>query len=338
MQYQIRQPATSAKENTPAGWDLPLNLQICLKCEALNSKTATHCHKCGHPLLSVMKYSFHLYQKAPKAKVRDNWGLPLNLQACSECEALNSKTASVCTKCGHSLQAPETATGATAASTTTAASDNSKQEIPDMHDSAPAATAAAPVASAKTTLAADRPALLVSNPTSSSGIPIKRRKLRPLGWLAVLALAVAGMAFFLAPASFQPPSAISSVAQAPGKKLAHPMPAAPPRTAEPVAVEKQAQTVPPNDRLATTLPVPEPTPLVPPVEEGATGVNKSMDKKSTPASTEQARINWATAEPATSVTPASAAQKTPAVPTTDSQCSAAAQALSLCNVNELQRR
>lgn len=342
MQYRIRQPATSAKENARNSWDLPLNLQICLKCEALNPKTATHCHKCGHPLLSLMKYSFHLYEKGPKAKVRDNWGLPLNLQACPQCEALNSKMASVCAKCGHSLQASETATGATDASvtTTTAANNNIKQEIPDMRDSTPAATAAAPLAPSRTTLAPDLPTLRLSNATSSSNVPIKQ-KLRPLGWLAVLALAVTGVAFFLAPSSFQPLPVIPYPAKAPDKNLAHPIPAAPPRTPEPVAVEKQAQTVPPTDRLAeTALIVPEPTPLVPPLEEGATAINKSMHKKSTQASTERARINRATVEPATSSAPTSAsvAQKTQPAATTDMRCSEAAQALSLCNVNELQGR
>lgn len=342
MQYRIRQPATSAKENTGNSWDLPLNLQICLKCEALNPKTATHCHKCGHPLLSLMKYSFRLYEKGPKAKVRDNWGLPLNLQACPQCEALNSKMAAVCAKCGHSLPAPETATGATAASATTATAtnDNLEQEIPDMRDSASATAAATALASSGAASAPDRPALRLSNATSSPGVSIQQ-KLRPLGWLAVLALAVAGMAFFLAPSSFQPRPAISYPAKASDKNLAPPVTAAPPSTPQPVAVEKQAQTGPPTDRLAeTALTVPEPTPLVPPLEEGTTAINKSMHKKSTQAGTAQARLNQATVEPATSSTPASTsgAQKTPPAATTDIRCSEAAQALSLCNLNELQGR
>lgn len=340
MQYRIRQPATSAKENTRNSWDLPLNLQICLKCEALNPKTATHCHKCGHPLLSLMKYSFHLYERGPKAKVRDNWGLPLNLQVCSQCEALNSKTATVCIKCGHSLQAPETATGATAASATTATAANDKleQKIPDMRDSASATAAATALASSGAASTPDRPALRLSNAPSSSDVPVKQ-KLRPLGWLAVLALAIAGVAFFLAPSSFQPLPAISYPAKAPDKNLAPPVTAAPPSTPQPVAVGKQDQTGPPNDRLAeTALTVPEPTPLIPPLEEETTTINKSTHKKSTQAGTERARISQATVESATSNTPTPVAQKTPPAATPDMRCSEAAQALSLCNLNELQGR
>jgi hypothetical protein len=117
------------------------------------------------------------------------------------------------------------------------------------------------------------------------------------------------------------------------------MTAAPPSAPQPVAVEKQDKTGPPNDRLAeTALTVPEPTPLIPPLEEETTTINKSTHKKSTQAGTERARISQATVESATSSTPTPVAQKTPPAATPDMRCSEAAQALSLCNLNELQGR
>ncbi|MEO8407879.1 MAG: hypothetical protein ABI476_05560 [Oxalobacteraceae bacterium] len=300
-----------------------------------------------------MKYSFQLEETRPKMTVRDNWGLPLNLQVCPECEALNSSIASACVKCGHCLPVPETAAGtpiASAATATATATSDIKPEISDLRKSAPAIAAAATLAPSKTTLAPKsapnlapklapgRPALNLLKTSRLSDAP-RKQKLRPVGWLAVLALAAAAAAFFLVPAAFQPLPAIFHAAKEPGKNLAPTTttPAAPLLTPNAVAAEKKAQTVLPDDRLAgTALIIPqrlEPTPLVPPMEEGVTALNKPVKKQSAQASRKQARILRAAREPASAGAPAAVAQKVPAASATDMRCSEAARALSLCNVN-----
>lgn len=249
MQYRIHQPAAGTKELPDTRWDLPSNLQICLKCEALNPKTATHCHKCGHLLVSAMQYSFQHHEDRPKTTVRAHWGLPLNLQACPECQTLNARTASFCTQCGHFLMEPEIATG-TAMTVAPAPSD--------------------------ITPITEMPATRLPDASTAPGA-VATQKLRPMGWLAVLALAATGAAFFLAPSSFRPFSSAPDAVQPPDKN----------RT------RTTAATAPPKPTSAEPV---------------------ATENKTPPA-------------------PASGTPPVPVAATTDSQCSAAAQALALCNVD-----
>lgn len=180
MQYRIHQPAAGTKELPDTRWDLPSNLQICLRCEALNPKTATHCHKCGHSLVSTLQYSFQHHEAKPRTTVRAHWGLPLNLQACPECQTLNARTASFCTQCGHFLMEPETAIGT--------------------------AMTVAPTPS-DITPAPEVPAIPLRDTSAAPGA-VPMQKLRPIRWIAVLVLAATGAVFFLANALFQPFSTV----------------------------------------------------------------------------------------------------------------------------------
>ncbi|MEO6353324.1 MAG: hypothetical protein ABI575_04590 [Oxalobacteraceae bacterium] len=53
-----------------------------------------------------MKYSFRLVLTGQKKNMYAQWGLPLNLQACPKCAALNNTTATLCVKCSHPLSEP----------------------------------------------------------------------------------------------------------------------------------------------------------------------------------------------------------------------------------------
>lgn len=71
-----------------------------------------------------MKYSFRLDSTGPPTKLNANWGLPLNLQVCPKCSALNHKLATQCTKCGQPLSEPVIGAGNPVASAPAAVTEH----------------------------------------------------------------------------------------------------------------------------------------------------------------------------------------------------------------------
>ncbi len=71
-----------------------------------------------------MKYSFRLDSTGPPTKLNANWGLPLNLQVCRKCSALNHKSATQCTKCSQPLSEPVIGAGNPVASAPAAVAEH----------------------------------------------------------------------------------------------------------------------------------------------------------------------------------------------------------------------
>lgn len=289
-----------------------------------------------------MKYAFRLTEAGPKTQAPKQWGLPLNLQICAKCGALNAKMATICSKCAQPLTAAGASTDTTAtsfktgadSSATPATGDIRQEEIPDILKSPPVMgvpPAATPPQAA--------PASHDSNPMwSSPDISREQKKLRQ-AWLAALILVLSGAAALLAFSFLQSPPAPPFVEQQATEGAAHSVAAPPLVKPEPAATAPKAQAELPENRLVVIATVPpqraEPLPIAPPAieqSEYAALPRTANGLKKQPAQTSSKldRVKQASVAPEV---PTQVPRQGEPVSLTNTPCSEAAQALSLCNLN-----
>ncbi|MEO8598292.1 MAG: hypothetical protein ABI656_00505 [bacterium] len=260
-----------------------------------------------------MKYSFRLTKAGPKTQVQAQWGLPLNLQICAKCGALNAKAATICSKCAQPLPATTMVTDTGVTPPKTAAAGDIKQEIPEHLKSAPSIAApphAAPATHIPVTMLA------------SQDISREQNRLR-LAWLVALILTISGAVALLVSSYFQSPPATHFEEKQSGNDAVHTLEVPPPVTPKPAATATQTETETPaklpENRFAEAVPVlperVEPLPKVPP----------AFEQSENPAPPRTAR--------GLKKRPAQVPQESEPVPPTNTPCSDAAKALALCNLN-----
>jgi hypothetical protein len=260
-----------------------------------------------------MKYSFRLYSTGPKTKLNVNWGLPLNLQLCPKCKALNHKMATLCSKCGHPL---------------------SESSNPDRNPAANSAPAAAH----------PTPDMLMAN--GQFAMSNEQKWLRRT-WGLVLLVSIV-VAFLIAVFSLRSPSAPPYTAKNPGNNTSRSMAIPPPLEPVPATVEQKTLPVVPDKALTVTdlVVAPAATPVLAEPEPRSPTLTKQSKRAALPRTTKFtdkkiARttrkpdpINPGKAAPAASTTPeAPILQLSEPVTPVNTPCSEAARALALCNTN-----
>ena len=279
-----------------------------------------------------MKYSFHLHSTGQKKKGIVNWGLPLTLQICPKCEALNHKMATLCAKCNHPLSDP----GQPAANSITIAAGTEPGDlaqdraeviygkIPDDLNSASSISAPAAEQAAQNVLIRNR-RFIMSNKQKW------QRRVWSVVFLAFLATPILVIVISLQP-STAPSYTTKNSDKNSGNNPAIQPPVAPVVNTEraataPVTVPASAQVLPDTERQTST-----------PALQGKRATlapkAKSAGHKIAQAARKSRRKNVEKVAPAALKTPAAPIpqQEKPATPA-NTRCSEAAHALALCNTN-----
>ena len=301
-----------------------------------------------------MKYSFRLYPTGPNTKIKDNWDLPLNLQACPKCKALNHKIATLCSKCGHALSEPSIPANNPVASTAPEAAPAvaAEHEGPSQSKTATIQEQMPDANSPSIASNASRAATTPAHPTSD--MPMLNRQFAMSNeqkWLrriwGVLLLASVAIPFLIVVFSLQSPSAPPPATKNPGNNAGSSLVIPPPLESLPAAAEQKTLPVMPDKGLAATEAViapeiapvlPEPASLIPTLSKqnkraALPRTTKFTDKQTGRAIKKPARIHTKKAAPVVSETPEEAPLPRPRDPVApaNTPCSKAARALTLCN-------
>lgn len=303
-----------------------------------------------------MKYAFRRYATGPKAKMKDNWDLPLNLQACPKCKTLNHKMATLCSKCGHSLSEPSIPASNPVASTAPAVAPAADYEdlsqsktatiqerIPDA--GSPSSAMARNASQAAPTPAHPTPDMLMANRQFAMSNEQKwLRRIWGVVLLASVAIPLLMVAFSLQTPSAPPPATKNPVDNAGGSPAI-----APPLASIPAATEQTMLPPLQEQALAATEPVNAPA-AAPVLAEPASRIPtlakqskqsahaapprtaKFTHKKIARAVRKSSRLHAEKAAPVASETPEAPLPRPrePVAPA-NAPCSKAARALALCN-------
>lgn len=324
----------------------PANFKIC-------SIESFAIPKVGTKRVRPMKYSFRLYPTGPKTKIKDNWDLSLNLQACPKCKALNHKIATLCSKCGHSLSEPSIPANNPVASTAPEVAPAAEHEELSQSKTATIQEQMPDASSPSIASNASRVAPTPAHPESD--MPMLNRQFAMSNeqkWLrriwGVLLLASVAIPFLIVVFSLQSPSAPPPATKNPGNNAGSSLAIPPPLESVPAAAEQKTLSVIPDQELAVTEPVvaPAATPLLPEPESRVPILAKQSAhaapprkarftaKKIAQSTRKSSRIHDEKAAPVVSETPEAPLPRPrePVAPA-NTPCSEAARALALCNTN-----
>lgn len=300
-----------------------------------------------------MKYAFRLYSTGPKTKIKDNWGLPLNLQACPKCKTLNHKMATLCRKCGHSLSESSIPANNPVAGTAPEVAPVAAAGHEDLSQSQ-TATIQEQISDASSPSIASNASQAVPTPAHPMpDIPMSNRQFAMSNeqkWLrrtwGVVLLASIAIPFLIVVFSLQSPSAPPPATKNPGNKTDSSLVIAPPLASLPAAAEPEMLPLVQDKELAATESVitPAATPvLAEPASRIPTLAKQSAhaapprtakltNKKIARATRKSTRIHGEKTAPVASETPPIPRQTAPVAPA-NTPCSEAARALALCNTN-----
>ncbi len=307
-----------------------------------------------------MKYSFRLYSTGPKTKIKVHWGVPLNLQACPKCKALNHKMATLCSKCGQPFPesgipasnpvtgtAPEVAPAAVAAHDGLGPSKAATIQAPIPDTSSPSLAMASNASAAQAASTPEPPGPDMPMAYRQFAISNEQKWLRRIWGVALLASVA--IPLLIVVISLQPPSAPPPSTKNAGSKTGGSVVIPPPLESMPAAAAEQ-QTLPviPDKALAVADPVvapetapvlaepepPIPTPNKPGKPAALPQTAKFTGKHAVRAAKKPARIHTEKAAPVASGTPKvpTPRPRAPVAPA-NAPCSDAARALALCNTN-----